>query len=120
MSGQDTSGIKAKGTIQWVDATQNVAISINNYDRLFSHPKPTAQKEEEIDEHGEPISVSVDFKQFINKDSLNKSEAIGEAILANAQLDTPYQFLRLGYYCLDSESTNNLPTFNRTATLKDN
>ena len=120
MSGQDTSGIKAKGTIQWVDANDHTPIMINNYDRLFSHPKPSAQKEEVIDDQGETVSVTVDFKKYINPNSLEVSSAIGERSLADTVENKPYQFLRLGYYYLDKEKNDNKLTFNRTATLKDN
>jgi glutaminyl-tRNA synthetase len=106
-SGQDTSGLKVKGTLHWVEATHAKTAEIRDYERLFSTPEPTADEE-------------IDFLTFVNKDSLkiNKGAKV-EPSLLKADSGQTYQFLRLGYYCKDKESQDDLPVFNRTVGLKD-
>ena len=107
-SGSDTSGIKVKGTLHWVNASplHHISVQINEYDRLFNAENPS-------DEEG-------DFKNFINKNSLHKIEkAIAEPALVQAVLENRFQFLRKGYYTLDKDSTAHNLVFNRTVTLKD-
>lgn len=106
-SGSDTSGLKVKSTIHWVEATQGVPLEVRLYDRLFIKETPGS------DSDG-------DFMQDLNPESLNTiTHAIGEAILAKPNMDTKYQFLRLGYFSPDPDSTDGHPVYNRTVTLKD-
>ncbi len=106
-SGQDTSGVKAKGTLHWVSADHAVDCQIRNYDRLFTVEDPVGSDNE-------------DFLQYYNKDSLEViKNAKMEPWLAEANKSTHYQFLRMGYYFLDDESTEGNLIFNRTITLKD-
>lgn len=105
-SGQDTSGHKAKGVMHWVSIQHAKTAEVRLYDRLFTVEDPS-------DEEG-------DFKDYINPDSLNIVEqAYIEPALASADTETRYQFLRLGYFCLDKDSTPDKLIFNRTVTLKD-
>lgn len=106
-SGQDTSGLKVKGTLHWVEATHAKTAEIRDYERLFTTPEPTADEE-------------IDFLTFVNKDSLkiNKGAKV-EPSLLKADTGQTYQFLRIGYYCKDKESQDDLPVFNRTVGLKD-
>lgn len=105
-SGQDTSGLKAKGVMHWVSIPHAKTAEVRLYDRLFTVEDPS-------DEEG-------DFKDYINPDSLNIVEqAYIEPALASADTETRYQFLRLGYFCLDKDSTPDKLIFNRTVTLKD-
>ncbi len=106
-SGQDTSGLKVKGTLHWVEASHAVTAEIRDYDRLFTVPEPTADED-------------IDFLSFVNKDSLkiNVSAKV-EPSLLNAPVGQTYQFLRQGYYCKDKDSRSDLPVFNRTVGLKD-
>jgi len=104
-SGEDTSGIKVKGTIHWVSVAHAKEAQVRLYDRLFHEENPVAAE---------------DFKASINKDSLQIIEkAYIEPDLANATLGKGYQFIRLGYYTLDTTSTSDKLVFNRTVTLKD-
>ena len=108
-SGSDTSGIKAKGTLHWVNATTAIDAEVRLYDRLFSDPTP--------DGH-----VERDFTEFLNPDSLEVRKGCKlEPSLASAQGETPYQFTRLGYFSLDAERTAEFghPVWNRSVTLKD-
>ncbi len=111
-SGEDTSGLKVKGTMHWVSVKHAKTAEIRLYDRLFTSEEP--DKEEG------------DFKDYINPESLTVlKNAYIEPDLANAQQqlkenpDRRYQFIRKGYFCLDAESTAENLVFNRTVTLKD-
>ncbi len=105
-SGEDTSGINVKGTIHWVSTKHAKKAEIRTYDRLFTVESPDAEEG--------------DFKDYLNPDSVEViKEAYIEPYLANADLDSRYQFIRKGYYCVDQESTPDHLIFNRTVGLKD-
>jgi len=106
--GDAPDGRKVKGTIHWVDANECINARIMLYDRLFRNENP---------EQGEN-----DFIENLNQDSLAVLENCKlEKSLASAEPGTVYQFERLGYFCLDSESgsKDTVPVFNRTVTLRD-
>ena len=106
-SGQDTSGLKVKGTLHWVEASHAVTAEIRDYERLFTVPEPTAEED-------------IDFLHFVNIESLKiNTSAKVEPSLLNANTGQTYQFLRQGYYCKDKDSTGDVPVFNRTVGLKD-
>lgn len=104
-SGEDTSGLKVKGTIHWVSVAHAKKAEVREYDRLFQVENPAAEE---------------DFKACINKESLHIIEnAYIEPDLANAEPGKGYQFIRMGYFTLDTKSTPDHLVFNRTVTLKD-
>ena len=108
-SGSDTSGIKAKGTLLWVNAATAIDAEVRLYDRLFADPTP--------DGHD-----GRDFSEFLNPDSLEIRQGCKlEPSLASAEGGTPYQFTRLGYFSLDAEHTAKAGhlVWNRSVTLKD-
>jgi len=107
-SGSDTSGIKAKGTLHWVEASNAIDAEVRQYDRLFAHPSPDGHKEK-------------DYKEFLNPNSLEILKGCKlEPSLLDSKLGTTYQFTRLGYFTLDSKySKPGVPVFNRTVTLRD-
>ena len=111
-SGEDTSGLKVKGTMHWVSVKHAKTAEIRLYDRLFTAEEPDREEG--------------DFKDYINPESLVVlKNAYIEPDMANAQqqlIDNPdrrYQFIRKGYFCLDADSTADHLVFNRTVTLKD-
>ncbi len=105
-SGSDTSGIHVKGTIHWVSADHAKTAEIRLYDRLFRVENPA-------NEEG-------DFKEYVNPDSLAViKNAFIEPDLINAEPGFGYQFIRKGYFSLDSDSKPDKLVFNRTVTLKD-
>ncbi len=106
-SGSDESKRRVKGTLHWVSATHHINAQINLYDRLFNEELPDGNK-------------AVDFKTLINKDALTvlKNCKI-ELALKDAKPQNRYQFQRLGYFCVDDDSTPEQLIFNRTVTLKD-
>lgn len=104
-SGEDTSGIKVKGTIHWVSVPHAKTVEVRSYDRLFNDENPAAAE---------------DFKASINPDSLQIIEqAYVEPDLLNATPGKGYQFIRKGYFTLDTKSTEDKLVFNRTVTLRD-
>ena len=107
-SGSDTSGIKAKGTLHWVEANHAVDAEVRLYDRLFSEPSPDSK-------------ADVDFMQFVNPTSLEVLKGTKvEPYLGEAETGVSYQFTRLGYFPLDSKHAHpGAPVFNRAVTLKD-
>tara|TARA_B110000977_G_C11067469_1_gene488319 strand:- start:1940 stop:2815 length:876 start_codon:yes stop_codon:yes gene_type:complete len=107
-SGEDTSGIKAKGVIHWVSTEHALDVEVRQYDRLFSHESPDSDKEK-------------DFMDFLNPDSLEViSNCKAEPHLKNANAGDKFQFQRLGYFCVDSKyTTKEKLVFNRTVTLRD-
>lgn len=107
-SGNDQSGIKAKGTLHWVEATHAVDAEVRLYDRLFMDVQPEADGER-------------DFVDSMNPDSLKiLSGCKLEPDLARAVPETVYQFTRLGYFTADSKYSNaDHLVFNRAVTLRD-
>jgi glutaminyl-tRNA synthetase len=106
-SGEDVSGIKPKGTLHWVSASDASPCEIRIYDRLFTVPDPTSDD-------------NTDFLEFYNNESLKViHHGKMEASLKDSVPGTQYQFLRQGYFCTDPESTSTHKIFNRTVGLKD-
>jgi glutaminyl-tRNA synthetase len=104
-SGQDTSGLKVQGVIHWLSAAHARRAEVRMYERLFLVEDPAAEE---------------DFKSTINPDSLEIIEnAMIEPALAEVAAGEQFQFTRLGYFCVDPDSTTEKPVFNRTVTLKD-
>ena len=103
-TGGATSARKIKGTIHWVSALHAFDAEVRLYDRLFTVPEPDADG---------------DFKAFLNPNSLEVVSAKGEPSLKDADPNVRYQFERLGYFALDSDSQPSQLVFNRTITLKD-
>ena len=104
-SGQDTSGLKVQGVIHWLSAMHAKRAEVRLYDRLFQVEDPAAEE---------------DFKSTINPHSLDVVEnAMIEPALVQVEEGEKFQFTRLGYFCVDPESTSEKPVFNRTVTLKD-
>ncbi len=105
-SGHDTSGLNVKGTIHWVSVPHAKTAEVRMYDRLFKVEDPS-------NEEG-------NFKDYINPDSMHVLPAVYiEPELAKAIAGERVQFMRKGYFCVDTESTPDKLIFNRTVTLKD-
>jgi glutaminyl-tRNA synthetase len=106
-SGGEGSGRKVKGTLHWVSATHAIDAEIRLYDRLFDHEDPAGQKDD-------------DYRKLLNPDSLKVLTGCKiEPSLATARLTDRFQFQRIGYFCLDADSTPAKLIFNRTVPLKD-
>ncbi|GJL80651.1 MAG: glutamine--tRNA ligase [marine bacterium B5-7] len=105
--GNAPDGRKVKGTIHWVSAKHAIPAEVRLYDRLFMRENPVESKQHH-------------FSEFINPDSLiTVTNAMLEPALASAENESRFQFERLGYFCVDEDSTAGQPVFNRTVTLRD-
>ena len=106
--GNSPDGRKVKGTIHWVSAEHAIDAEVRLFDRLFSKENP-----EEVEE-------GQTFLDNINPDSLQVLQHCKlEPELAKAKVMDKMQFERLGYFCVDKDSTPEHLVFNRACTLKD-
>ena len=105
--GNAPDGRKVKSTIHWVSASHAVDAEVRLYDRLFTVDNPAGQKD-------------TDFKEFLNKDSLEilKTCKVEPAIQQLKPYDR-FQFERIGYFCIDPDSTQDHLVINRTVDLRD-
>ncbi|MCK9449069.1 MAG: glutamine--tRNA ligase/YqeY domain fusion protein [Bacteroidales bacterium] len=107
-SGSGTKQPKVKGTLHWVDASSAVDAEVRLYDRLFMDEDPAGHKDR-------------DALDFLNPDSLViLKNCKVEPSLAQAQIGDTFQFQRIGYFCVDTESQKDALVFNRTVPLRDN
>jgi glutaminyl-tRNA synthetase len=102
-------GRQVKATLHWVSADHAVEAEVRLYDRLFTKANPGEDKDGQ------------DFRAFLNPKSLEVLKPCYlEPSLAQALPGTPYQFERLGYFCLDAKDSRPAAlVFNRTVTLRD-
>ena len=106
-SGGNISDKKVKGTLHWVSAQHAIDAEVRLYDRLFNHEDPAGSKCE-------------DYRTLLNPDSLKILTGCKvEPSLASAKPLDKFQFQRLGYFCVDYDSTASKLVFNRTVQLKD-
>ena len=102
-SGSDTSGLKPKGVIHWVDARTTVPAEVRLYERLFKDPNPTA----------------ANYLDVLNPDSMRTASALVEPAIITSD-DRAFQFERLGYFVKDGvDYARERPVFNRTVALRD-
>ena len=106
--GETPDGRKVKGTIHWVSAAHAVDAEVRLINNLFTLEDPAAVPEGE------------DWHDYLNPESMVIKQAKVEPSLANAKLEDRFQFMRQGYFCLDSEDSKpGHLVFNRTVDLKD-
>src|SRR5438552_6880827 len=106
--GNTPDGRKVKSTIHWVSAAHAIDAEVRLYQTLFTKEDPNDTKDGE------------DFTVNLNPQSLEvRNSAKLEPSLKNAPAGSRYQFERLGYFCVDLDSTPGKPVFNRTVALKD-
>ena len=103
--GNAADGRKVKGTLHWVSASHALPAEVRLYDRLFNNPDPEA---------------SGDFIADINPDSRQVlTNCFVEPSLKDAQPGDKFQFERVGYFCVDTQSQPDRLVFNRTVSLRD-
>jgi len=105
-SGTEASQRKVKGTIHWVSIPHAKQAEVRVYDRLFTNESPDKDKE-------------VDFKEFINPNSLKVITGYVEPGLVSSKELDHFQFQRLGYFCVDRDSSAEKLVFNKTVGLRD-
>ncbi len=114
-SGADTTGRKVKGTLHWISAAHGVPAEVRLYDHLL---KEDAPEDVGMEEEQEQVGTK-ELKEMLNHKSLERlTGCLVEPGLAEAVPEQGYQFLRHGYFCLDSEAGERL-VFNRTVSLRD-
>ncbi|MFH2095824.1 MAG: glutamine--tRNA ligase/YqeY domain fusion protein [Bacteroidota bacterium] len=102
--GYPPDGRKVKATIHWVSAKHAVSAEVRLYDRLFMSENP---------------EESGDFLSNLNPESLKVMQSFIEPHVKTMKPGDKCQFERLGYFCMDKDSTEEKPVFNRTVALKD-
>ncbi len=102
-SGEDTSGIKVKGVIQWVDAATCVDVTVRKLQSLLT----------------DAVDGVIDFNERFNADSMQVVTAKVERSLLSAKAEDRFQFMRVGYYVLDRDSKADKLVFNEIVSLKD-
>ncbi len=105
-SGTEASKRNVKGTLHWVSIQHALAVEVRVYDRLFNDAAPDGHKDK-------------DFMEFVNPNSLKILTGFVEPSLQNAKPLDSFQFQRLGYFCLDTDSTTDKLVFNKTVGLRD-
>ena len=107
-SGGAKAGRKVKATLHWVSAAHALQAEVRLYDHLFLKINP-----DEVEE-------GFDFKANLNQNSLERLNSCKvEPSLKGAKPGNKYQFLRLGYFCVDPDSSDKKLVFNRTVSLHD-
>ncbi len=107
-SGEATVERKVKGTLHWVPAARAIEAEVRIYDHLFVKENPG-----EVEEEGT-------FLDNLNTDSLMvNSRALLEPSLEKVEAGERFQFFRHGYFCVDPDSKEGKPVFNRTVSLRD-
>jgi glutaminyl-tRNA synthetase len=101
-SGNDTSGLKVKGVIQWVNAADCEEIILRKFQPLLKD-----------------IDGETDFIKRVNPDSAKSVPALAERCLSGASDDERFQFMRIGYFAKDGKSGEERATFNEVVGLKD-
>ncbi|MFQ6109247.1 MAG: glutamine--tRNA ligase, partial [Candidatus Aminicenantales bacterium] len=105
--GWSKDGRVVRGTLHWVSAPHSLRAEVRLYDRLFVKENPAEESDE-------------DFKKHLNSESLKVlSDCQVEPTIAEAKPGDRFQFLRLGYFCVDSDSSPKKLVFNRTVSLRD-
>lgn len=104
--GNAPDGRKVKSTIHWVSAAHAIDAEVRLYDKLFTVEDPAGE--------------SRDFKEFLNPDSLKVLKSCKvEPSLKNLKPLDRFQFERLGYFCIDPDTSPDNLVINRTVKLKD-
>jgi glutaminyl-tRNA synthetase len=107
-SGGVKAGRKVKSTLHWISADHALEAEVRLYNHLFVTPNP------------DDVPDGSDFKVNLNPNSLETLTSCKvEPSLAGAKPGSRYQFLRLGYFCVDPDSSDKKLVFNRTVTLQD-
>jgi glutaminyl-tRNA synthetase len=106
--GNSPDGRKVKSTMHWVSAAHAVDCEVRLYETLFAKENPN------------DVEEGQDFTANLNPNSLQVLTGCKlEPSVRGAEPGTRYQFERLGYFCVDTDSTAERPVFNRTVGLRD-
>lgn len=107
-SGRAESNRKVKATIHWLSVAHTKKAEIRLFDKLFTVPEPEQVASDEDKE----------FTDYVNPNSLIVKEGFIEESLQLENAAKNYQFERIGYFCIDPDSSENQIIFNKTVNLK--
>jgi len=106
--GDSPDGRKVKSTLHWVSAEHALEVEVRLYDNLFNKEDPA------------DVEDGTGFRAYLNPNSLEiLTSCLVEPILAGASSGSRYQFERLGYFCVDPDSSSEKLVFNRAVSLRD-
>ena len=107
-SGDAPDGRKVKGTLHWVSAAHAHTATVRLYEHLFTKENP------------DDVEPGKDFKDYLNPNAVRELAGCRiEPSLAGARLEERFQFLRHGYFCVDTDSSGDKLVFNRIVPLRD-
>ncbi len=104
-SGSPGAERKVRGTLQWVNADDCIPYEARLYEPLL--------------EEDSPENEGLDFMERLNPESLTVKQGFAEPVVGDAKVGDRFQFLRIGYFCKDPDSTQEMPVYNRTVSLRD-
>ena len=118
-SGSEGANRKVKGTLHWLSDLDAVPAEFRLYEPILSEEPEETEIAPASEDEEEAAAPSTDFMDRLNPNSLTVVKGFCEPYIANSEVGTTFQFLRMGYFCKDKDSTAELPVFNRTVGLKD-
>ena len=116
-SGSEGANRKVKGTLHWLSDMDACPAEFRLYEPILLEEDAAAEAETEETEGEE--AAPADFMDRVNPHSLTVQKGFCEKVAQDAEAGATWQFLRMGYFCKDPDSTQELSVFNRTVPLKD-
>ena len=117
-SGSEGANRKVKGTLHWLSDADATPCEFRLYEPILNE-EPEEPETVDVEDEEAAEAAPADFMDRINPDSLKVVRGFCEPCIASSKVGDGFQFLRMGYFCKDRDSTDALPVFNRTVGLKD-
>ena len=117
-SGSEGANRKVKGTLHWLSEADAVPCEFRLYEPILNE-EPEEVESVDVEDEEAVETAPADFMDRINPNSLKVVKGFCEPCIASSKVGDSFQFLRMGYFCKDKDSTEALPVFNRTVGLKD-
>ena len=118
-SGCEGANRKVKGTLHWLSDMDARPIEVRLYDSILLPEAEGVEEEAPAEDGEEAAAPAKDFISRLNPDSLKVISSLAEPIICDAEVGAKFQFLRMGYFCKDPDSTAEKSVYNRTVSLKD-
>ena len=118
-SGCEGANRKVKGTLHWLSDMDARPMKARLYEAILKPEAEGVSEDSETEDAEETAAPAADFISRLNPDSLKEVSALAEPVIVDAPVGTTFQFLRMGYFCKDPDSTSELSVYNRTVSLKD-
>ena len=117
-SGSEGANRKVKGTLHWLSDADATPCEFRLYEPILNE-EPEEPETVDVEDEEAAEAAPADFMDRINPDSLKVVRGFCEPCIASSKVGDSFQFLRMGYFCKDRDSTDALLVFNRTVGLKD-